>query len=59
MGSGSYNIDPDQITVSGVSSGGAMAMQFHFAHSSEIIGAGVFAGGKALSLVGKECVMVI
>lgn len=39
-----YNIDPNSVTVSGLSAGGAMAMQFHFAHSSEVHGAGIFAG---------------
>jgi len=39
-------VDPSQITVSGISSGGAMASQFHFAHSSQIAGAGVFAAGN-------------
>tara|TARA_R110002050_G_C8934323_1_gene512210 strand:- start:426 stop:1445 length:1020 start_codon:yes stop_codon:yes gene_type:complete len=41
----SYNIDPDRTTVSGVSSGGYMAVQMHVAYSSLIQGAGVFAGG--------------
>lgn len=36
-------LDPDAVTVSGVSSGGAMAVQFHTAHSSLVQGAGVFA----------------
>ena len=35
----------DGITVSGVSSGGYMAVQFHVAHSSVVSGAGVIAGG--------------
>lgn len=33
-----------EMTVSGISSGGAMAMQLHVAHSSRIVGAGIFAG---------------
>ena len=33
------------ITVSGISSGGFMAVQFHVAHSSTVKGAGVIAGG--------------
>lgn len=35
----------DDITVSGLSSGAFFAVQLHFAHSSVIKGAGVFAGG--------------
>jgi poly(3-hydroxybutyrate) depolymerase len=42
---GSYRIDPDGITVSGVSSGGYMAQQFHVAHSATIAGAGILAAG--------------
>lgn len=40
-----YNADIGNITVSGVSSGGYMAVQFHVAHSSEVKGVGVLAGG--------------
>lgn len=36
-------IDPDSVTVSGISSGGAMATQFHVAHSSLVRGAGLLA----------------
>jgi poly(3-hydroxybutyrate) depolymerase len=35
----------DGITVSGVSSGGYMAVQVHVAHSARIVGVGVIAGG--------------
>ncbi|MCB1962446.1 MAG: poly(3-hydroxybutyrate) depolymerase [Rhodocyclaceae bacterium] len=35
----------EAITVSGISSGGYMAVQFHVAHSSTVDGAGVLAGG--------------
>lgn len=42
---GSYGIDKNSISVSGISSGGFMAQQFHVAHSKSIIGAGVIAGG--------------
>lgn len=38
-------IDPSGISVSGVSSGGYMAQQFHVAHSAKVMGAAVFAGG--------------
>ncbi len=41
-----YNVDPDGITVSGISSGGAMAMQYHIAFSSYVKGAGILAGGN-------------
>lgn len=37
-------MDPNSITVSGISSGAAMATQFHFAHSTEVHGAGIVAG---------------
>lgn len=39
------NIDPAQITVSGLSSGGFMANQLGIAHSSTFKGVGVFAAG--------------
>ncbi|EXI78591.1 MAG: esterase, PHB depolymerase family [Candidatus Accumulibacter appositus] len=38
-------LDPAQISVSGISSGGFMAHQFHVAHSQHIMGAGIVAGG--------------
>jgi poly(3-hydroxybutyrate) depolymerase len=37
--------DIQSVTVSGVSSGGYMAVQFHIAHSSTVDGAGALAGG--------------
>jgi len=40
-----YNIDQRDLTVSGVSSGGYMAVQMQVAHSSRFTGAGVVAGG--------------
>ena len=40
-----YNIDTSQITVSGISSGGFFAVQFHVAYSKIIRGVGVVAGG--------------
>ncbi len=40
-----YRIDPDSITVSGISSGGFMATQLQVAHSSRIAGAGIIAAG--------------
>lgn len=38
-------IDVGRISVSGISSGGFMAHQFHVAHSEHIMGAGIVAGG--------------
>lgn len=40
-----YNIDAGQISVSGLSSGGYMAVQMHVAFSKTFRGAGVIAGG--------------
>lgn len=37
--------DAKQVSVSGISSGGYMAVQFHVAHSANVKGAGVVAGG--------------
>ena len=39
------NIDVNQTSVSGISSGGFMSVQFQVAHSSIVAGAGVVAGG--------------
>jgi predicted esterase len=39
------NIDKQEISVSGISSGAFMAHQFHVAHSEHIMGAGIIAGG--------------
>ncbi|KXB31166.1 poly(3-hydroxybutyrate) depolymerase [Dechloromonas denitrificans] len=39
------NIDVKQTSVSGISSGGFMAVQFQIAHASTVKGAGVIAGG--------------
>lgn len=41
----SYNIDSERITVSGLSSGGYMAGQFHVANSDIVSGAGIIAAG--------------
>jgi poly(3-hydroxybutyrate) depolymerase len=41
-------IDETAISVSGISSGGFMAHQFHVAHSAQVMGAGIFAGGPYL-----------
>ena len=42
---GAYNADIHQTSVSGISSGGYMAVQLHVAFSSIMKGAGIFAGG--------------
>jgi poly(3-hydroxybutyrate) depolymerase len=42
---GSYNVNPKETTVSGVSSGGYMAVQLGVAWSSTVRGVGVFAAG--------------
>ncbi len=41
----SLRIDPDKVSVSGISSGAFMANQVHIAHSELIMGAGLVAGG--------------
>jgi poly(3-hydroxybutyrate) depolymerase len=46
-------IDPGSVTVSGISSGGAMAVQFHVAHSSLVRGAGVLAAPPYLCAEGS------
>lgn len=40
-----FHIDPERVTVSGLSSGAYMAGQLHVAHSSLFSGAGLLAGG--------------
>jgi len=40
-----YVVDPNAISVSGISSGGYMAQQYQIAHSKEIMGVGVIAAG--------------
>lgn len=41
----SYQVDLSQTSVSGLSSGAFMAMQFHVAFSGTLVGAGIIAGG--------------
>ena len=41
----SYNVDINQTSVSGLSAGGYMAVQFDVAFSSTLRGAGIIAGG--------------
>src|ERR1700757_2141981 len=40
-----YNVNPNTVTVAGVSSGGFMAVQLQVAYSRSIFGTAVFAGG--------------
>jgi poly(3-hydroxybutyrate) depolymerase len=42
---GRFQVDPAEVSVSGISSGAFMANQLHIAHSAGIIGAGMIAGG--------------
>ena len=42
---GQYNIDTTQMSVSGISSGAHMAHQVHIAHSADLMGAALLAGG--------------
>lgn len=42
---GKYSVDMDEITVSGISAGGFMAVQLHVAYSTLFRGAGSIAGG--------------
>jgi poly(3-hydroxybutyrate) depolymerase len=42
---GSYNINTSHVYVSGISSGGFMAVQLHFAYSGTFKGAAIYAGG--------------
>jgi hypothetical protein len=56
------NIDPRQISVSGLSSGAYMAVQFEVAYSALVMGAGVIAGGPyycaqgSLEVASPNCV---
>ncbi len=40
-----YNVEKNQNSISGLSSGAFMTVQLHLAHSSEFVGAGIIAGG--------------
>ena len=46
----SYLVDKNRISVSGLSSGGYFAVQFHVAFSRTLMGVGVIAGGKVILL---------
>jgi poly(3-hydroxybutyrate) depolymerase len=49
-----YNVDVKQSSVSGLSAGGFMAVQFHMAFSSVVRGVGVIAGGPYYCAQGKR-----
>ena len=42
-----YNVSPNDITVSGLSAGGAFAIQLHVAYSHTIVGVASYAGSKS------------
>lgn len=44
----SFNIDETAVSVSGVSSGGYLAQQFHVVYSASVMGAGIIAAGPYL-----------
>ena len=44
---GKYNVDPHDLSISGFSSGGGMAMQMHVSHSALFKGTAIFAGSKS------------
>lgn len=51
-----YNVDPAQTTVSGISSGGAMAVQMHVAYSGTFRAAAVFAGAAYYCAYGSVAI---
>ncbi len=42
---GAFPVDPSQVSVAGFSSGAFMANQLHIAHSADVMGAAIIAGG--------------
>jgi poly(3-hydroxybutyrate) depolymerase len=52
----SFNIETNQISVSGLSSGGYMAVQFDVAFSSVVRGAGIIAGGPYYCAQGSSTI---
>jgi poly(3-hydroxybutyrate) depolymerase len=40
-----YPVDPKQVSAAGISSGAFMANQLHIAHSADVMGAAMIAGG--------------
>src|SRR4029453_10137994 len=49
-----FNVDAAQTSVSGLSSGAFMAVQFEVAYSSTVKGAGIVAGGPYLCAQGSQ-----
>lgn len=49
----SFNVDATRLTVSGISSGAYMAGQYHVAHSADVSGAGLIAGGPYYCATGS------
>ena len=45
---GTYKVDQNKISTSGISSGGAMTTQMHVAYSAVFMGVGIVAGGCLL-----------
>jgi poly(3-hydroxybutyrate) depolymerase len=57
---GSYNVNPDTVTVAGLSSGASLAVQLQVAYSKSIFGTAIFAGspyhcGKNALLIATAC----
>ena len=48
---GTFSVNEQKLSVSGLSSGGYFAVQFHIAFSKLIMGAGIVAGGKLYTAV--------
>eukprot|EP00818_Percolomonas_sp_WS_P007810 CAMPEP_0117443010 /NCGR_PEP_ID=MMETSP0759-20121206/4464_1 /TAXON_ID=63605 /ORGANISM="Percolomonas cosmopolitus, Strain WS" /LENGTH=360 /DNA_ID=CAMNT_0005234951 /DNA_START=579 /DNA_END=1658 /DNA_ORIENTATION=- len=48
-----FNIQPNSLSISGLSSGAFLSVQFQFAHSSRVLGAGIVAGGPFYSALGN------
>lgn len=53
------DVDPKSVTIAGFSSGGAQAMQFHISHSSKLLGAGIFSGGKMRNICTFSCMCAL
>lgn len=56
-GLGPYKVS--DVTVSGISSGGYMAVQMHISHSAIVNGSAVFAGVRQLVAVLGDCAAVL
>jgi len=55
---GSYEVDTKQTSASGVSAGAYMAGQLHVAHSKDLIGVGIIAGGPYFCSQGDDMTAV-